>query len=338
MGEVGIHGVSGHALRERIGHLSQVIRVDSFHEADGAARGARRIRMVNGGGIEIEVHPDRALDIGQVTVDGVPIAWVSPVGLVGPEAAEPDGAGWLQTFSGGLLTTCGLDTFGPPSEDDGVVFGQHGRIGTQKAQVIHAEASDAGVAVEGIVRQASVFGEALSLRRRISSPAGSDSIRIEDLVTNESFVEQPHMVLYHFNLGWPLLGAKTTIDIPARHVAPRDADAMDGIDECGVFAAPTPDFREQVFTHVLSHNSRARIVVNNPDNGLRFTLEIDSSQLPNVFEWKMAGQGHYALGVEPANTSCIAGRAAARTTGTLPTLGPGESTQYALEIRLRRLG
>ncbi|WP_308799845.1 aldose 1-epimerase family protein [Agromyces silvae] len=325
------------APRDRIGSLAQVARVDSFIEAEGAACGARRLRLVNGGGLEIEVHPDRALDLGQVTVGGVPVAWISPTGITGPEAAEPFGSGWLRTFGGGMLATCGLDTFGPPAEDDGEVFGQHGRIGTQRATIVRAEADEAGVVVEGVVRQASVFGEHLVLRRRISSALGSDTVRIDDVVTNEAFHAQPHMVLYHFNLGWPLLGDRTTIDIPAERVTPRDADAAAGLGEHTVFGAPTPGFREQVFIHRLGTAEPVQVVVANPDNGLEWTLSVDGAQLPTVFQWKMAGQGHYALGIEPANTHHMAGRAAARAAGELPMLAAGESARYSVEFRLRRV-
>lgn len=325
------------APRDRIGSLAQVARVDSFIEAEGAARGARRVRLVNGGGLEIEVHPDRALDLGQVTVDGVPVAWISPTGITGPEAAEPFGSGWLRTFGGGMLATCGLDTFGPPSDDQGETLGQHGRIGTQKATVVRAEANEREVVIEGVVRQAAVFGEHLVLRRRISSALGSDIVRIDDVVTNEAFHAQPHMVLYHFNLGWPLLGDRTTIDIPAAQVIPRDADAAAGIDQHTVFGAPVAGFREQVFIHRLGAARPVEVVVANPDNGLEWTLSLDGGQLPTVFQWKMAGQGHYALGIEPANTHHLGGRAAARAAQELPMLAPGERAQYSMAFRLRRV-
>ena len=330
-----LHGEAGPRLRERVGSLAQVLRVDSLLEAEGPSAGARRLRLVNGGGLEIEVHPDRALDIGQVTMDGIPFAWISPTGITGPDAAEPAGPGWLRTFGGGLLATCGLDTFGPPSFDDGDELGQHGRIGTQRATITRAEATEEGVAVEGVIRQARVFGENLVLRRRISSAAGSDTLVIDDTVTNESFRDQPHMVLYHLNLGWPLLGERTTITVPGATMTPRDADAAAGLDQHGVFGAPTPGFCEQVFIHEFVRSDPAKVVVRNPDNGLEFAMTVDPAQLGTVFEWKMCGQGNYALGIEPANTPIMGGRGAARAADRLPHLAPGESATYSVAIRLR---
>lgn len=332
-----VFGAVGDDLRERVGSLAQVVRVDSFIEAEGAARGARRLRLVNGGGIEVELHPDRALDIGQVTVDGIPIAWISPTGITAPEAYEPEGNGWLRTFGGGLLATCGLDSYGSPSEDAGQVLGQHGRIGVQKATIVRADATADGVVVEGVIRQTAVFGENLVLRRRISSAAGSDTVLIEDTVTNESFAEQPHMILYHMNLGWPLLGESTTIDSPATAVDPRDEDAEAGIAEYAAVGAPVAGYREQVFVHTMPAVESNTVVVTNPELGLEFALTFSGLELPWLYQWKMVGQGHYALGLEPTNTPGVFGRAATRASGNLPMLAAGESVSYSVQFRLRRV-
>ena len=88
-----------------------------------------------GAGLEFDVHPDRALDIGAATFDGVPLAWLSSTGISAPSRYEHEGPGWLRTFGGGLLTTCGLDSFGPPADDEDGVAGMHGRIGTVPAHL-----------------------------------------------------------------------------------------------------------------------------------------------------------------------------------------------------------
>ncbi|WP_457831594.1 DUF4432 family protein, partial [Staphylococcus aureus] len=67
---------------------------------------------------------------------------------------------------------------------------------------------------EGEVRQATVFGEHLLLRRRIEARAGDNTIVIRDRVSNEGFSRTPHMLLYHFNIGYPV------IDAGSRYLAP----------------------------------------------------------------------------------------------------------------------
>lgn len=331
-----VFGLAAAKLRERVGSLSQVARVDSFIEADGAARGARRLRLVNGGGIEVEIHPDRALDLGQITVGGVPIAWMSPSGITAPQFYEATGNNWLRTFGGGVLATCGLDTFGPPSEDAGQSLGLHGRIGAQPAQLLRQEATEDSVVVEGLVRQSSVLGENLLLRRRISSGIGSDSVVIHDVVTNEGFADSPHMILYHCNFGWPLLDADSVLEIPSVGVHPRDADAESGLHNWAEVGPPSPGWREQVYRHHFPGQSEVRARITNPRLGVEVSLSFGSEVLPFLYQWKMVGQGHYVLGIEPSNCGNVFGRAAARAAGELPILRAGESVEYTLEFRLRR--
>ena len=316
----------------RVGSLGQVARVDRFIEDDGPARGARRVRVVNGGGLEFEVHPDRALDIGSATFNGIPFAWLSATGITRPDAYEPQGRGWLRTFGGGLVTTCGLDSFGPPADDEDGVAGMHGRIGTVPASLTETSATPDLVTVAGEVRQAGVFQENLVLRRRITSRVGSSSFTIDDTVTNEGESSSPHMVLYHVNLGWPLLDAGTVIDIPATSVTPRDSDAVAGFDARTEVGEPTVGFREQVYIHEAGDERVARVT--NAARGLELTLRY-SDTLPALFQWKMTATKHYVLGLEPANTSEIQGRAAARENGILPRLEPGETRSYSIEIEVK---
>ena len=313
----------------RVGSLDQVARVDRFVEDDGPARGARRFRVVNGGGFEFDVHPDRALDIGAATINGIPLAWLSSTGITRSDAYEPAGRGWLRTFGGGLVTTCGLDTFGPPADDEDGVSGMHGRIGAVPARVTEVTVTPALITVAGEVRQTGVFQENLVLRRRITSRVGSTSFTIEDTVTNEGESVSPHMVLYHVNLGWPLLDAGTVIDIPAASVTSRDPDAATGFNQRAEIGEPKAGTREQVYIHTAGDERVARVT--NAARGLTFTLRY-SETLPAIFQWKLTATKHYVLGLEPANTPEIQGRAAARANGTLPRLEPGESRTYVIEI------
>jgi len=326
-----IYGIPADEAILRVGSLDQVVRVDRFVEDDGPARGARRFRVVNGGGLEFDVHPDRALDIGSATINGIPLAWLSSTGFTQPEAREPDGRGWLRTFSGGLVTTCGLDSFGPPADDEDGISGMHGRIGTLSARVAEVTVTPELITIAGEVRQAAVFQENLVLRRRITSRVGSTSFTIEDTVTNEGESSSPHMVLYHVNLGWPLLDAGAVIDIPSSSVTPRDADALAGLDQRTEIGEPVVGTREQVYIHTAGVERVARVT--NAARGLNFTLRY-SETLPALFQWKLTATKHYVLGLEPANTSEIQGRAAARDNGILPRLAPGESRSYAIEIEV----
>jgi hypothetical protein len=318
----------------RVGSLDQVARVDSFIEAEGPARGARRLHVVNGGGLEFDVHPDRGLDIGAASYQGLPLAWLSSTGIAAPAAYEPDGRGWLRTFGGGLVTTCGLDSFGPPADDEDGVVGMHGRVGHLPARVTAAEATPERVVVAGTVRQTAVFAENLLLRREISTEVGSSAFTISDTVTNEGADPSPLMVLYHVNLGWPLLDEGAALDIPSASATPRDADAESGFDARYAIGAPVAGFREQVYIHEAGDDRYARVT--NRARGLEFTLRY-SQTLPALFEWKMTATKHYVLGLEPANTPEIQGRSAARASGRLPHIAPGETVAYQISIEVGRI-
>ncbi len=330
--EATILGLPVSDVAVRVGSLSQVARIDQFIEADGPQRGTRLIRLVTGGGLELEIHPDRAFDLGQATFNGVPVAWVSPVGPTNPAFYDAGGLEWLRTFSGGLMCTCGLDTFGPPSVDDGVAYPMHGRIGTTPGTLLRAAIDEELLVVEGEVRQVRVFATNLLLHRRIEAPLGGTSVRILDTVTNQGPADAGHMVLYHCNIGWPLLDESAHLSIPSAQVTPRDDDATAGVARWHLVDPPEAGFREQLFIHELQGSGRASVGVDNAELGVRLDLSFDNATLPGFHQWKMADHGHFVMGLEPNNCNWTGGRASARAAGLLPVLRPGESACYDLEF------
>lgn len=319
-----------------MGSIEQAARIDSFIEADGPARGARRLRMITGGGLEIDIHPDRALDLGQVTIDGLPVAWMSAAGIVAPAFYDSRGAGWLRTFGGGFLTTCGLDTFGAPSIDEGVEYGQHGRISAVPAHITTTSCEDGVLVVEGYMRQSAHLGENLLLRRRIEARIGSSEFTIHDTVTNDGSEEAVHMMMYHANMGWPLVDEGATLSVPSTSIEPRDAFSAEGIADWGTFEAPAPGRLDRVFLHAFDEGGPVSIELANPTLGLALTLEYDRDQLPWLCEWKMMREDGYVVGIEPVNTPTMIGRADARARNVLRVLAPGERVDYDLTFRLRR--
>jgi hypothetical protein len=327
-------GFESKELKERVGNHTQLVRVDSFIEDEGLARGTRRVRLVNGGGLEIEVHPDRCLDIGRVSFDGIPVAWISPVGPINPFFAEHSGNGWLRTFSGGLLATCGLDTFGPPSVDGSHEYGLHGRIGTLPATITSKSSSFDEVWISGDISQANVFGENLLLERNISSKAFSAAFTVKDKVTNLGSNPIAHLILYHLNFGWPLIDEKTILEIPAlgRSVNNKKSDIQD----FAKFTKPVKDAEEEVFLHHRDSNVVDSAIIRNVALGLELVVRVKSSTLPFIFQWKMLAHQNYVLGIEPTNFPIITGRADALNSGNIPLLNPGESVDYLLELEFRR--
>lgn len=327
-----VRGRTRDEIARRTGTLAQVARIDRFVEEEGPARGARRIRLVTGGGLEAEIHPDRALDLGQVTFRGVPVAWMSPTGMVAPGLAASTGSHWLRSFGGGLLATCGLDSFGPATVDEQTEYPLHGRVGVVPATVTRAEIRDSELVVGGIVRQAGVFGENFVLDRTWSADLGGATLRLRDVIRNEGFDDAGHMVLYHVNVGWPLLDEAASLELPSREVYPRDAASLSGAGRWHQIEEPQARYREQVFGHDFDNCGTAVISVDNPGVDTRLELHVDTETLPSLLQWKMSGEGEYVMGLEPVNVATFTGRAGARAEGKLPILRSGESVAYAIDF------
>lgn len=333
-----LYGKTWEEARRYVGADAQLARIDSLIEAEGRPRGARRLRVITGGGLEFELHPDRALDIGQVTIDGIPVSWMESEGIAAPWFYDPNGAGWLRTFGGGFLTTCGLDAFGPPTVDEGVAFGQHGRISAVPARMTRSELVDGVLIVEADIRQSSVFGENLLLHRRIESPIGSTRFTVRDRVTNEGSAATAHMMMYHANMGWPLVDEGAEFRVRSSEVLPRDEPSRTGLSQWSRIEAPRPDRAEEVFVHSFEPGTGVTTAtLSNPKLGVALDVSFDTAQLPWLCQWKLMREHSYVVGIEPVNSPTMRGRAGAREEGVLPILAPGQSVDYAVEFALRRV-
>ena len=327
-------------LLRRVGQMDQLAGIRLVEAGEGKARGSRLLDVWTGTGLRFQVNADRALDLSNCEFQGLPLAWRSPAGDVHPAYYEPQGLGWLRSFAGGLLATCGLDQFGVPSQEDGAEFGLHGRISNSPAVQVNHHATWNGdqyeLEISGEVRQARIFGENLVLRRRITTALGSNRIRIEDIVTNEGFEPAPHMILYHFNLGFPLVSEHTRLQLNADETLPRDEAARPGLSQWNRFQPPTPGYAEQVFIHrpTPGPDGRTTIELSNPKIGIGLRWTYPTANLPYLMEWKMMGAGAYVVGVEPANCNGLGGRAATRALGLLPLLEPGESREYLIDLEV----
>lgn len=328
------------------GYLSSarhLARIDSFLATEGPEAGSRVLRVVNGGGLEFELHPDRALDIGRVTFDGAPYAWSSALGVAAPGLATTEDFGYLKSFGGGLLATCGLDTYGDPSTAaDGERYALHGRIGLQPARITRAsvelapDAASGWVVIEAEIRQSQVHGENLLLTRRIRTAIGSRSFSLHDTVTNEAGRDVTHMVLYHLNLGWPLLGPDTVIDTHSLEVTPENAEAVASDEAWTTIGEPAADAESLVYLHTLpraaDESERHTVSLSNAVTGLALDIGFAASTLPFLHQWKCLRWGQYVMGIEPANTPSILGRADAEARGVAPVLVAGASVDYHLDF------
>src|SRR6516165_10765641 len=247
-------------LLARVGRLDQVAGVQLVEAADGAERGVRLLRFAAGSGFGFDVLVDRGFDIGRAWLGGQSLAWWSPVGLIAPGLYEPAGIGWFRGFPGGLVSTCGLDHTLLGGPDDATVFnyphratetyGLHGRYTGLPARLAGYGASwdgdDCVLWAEGEVLQAALFGEQLLLRRRVEADLRGVSLRIADTVTNVGPTPCPHMMLYHCNVGFPVVDAGAELIYPA---GPGTCVSAASSPDYRELAGPEPGFVEECYEH-----------------------------------------------------------------------------------------
>ncbi len=212
-----------------VGLARQTMAADLITRGDGWERGVRSVLLQNDR-IAIEVVVDRALDVASARIRQIPIGWRSPTDIVAPWFVENAGFGPHRGFFGGLLTTCGLDHIGRPTERSAQPFGyaarstdsfpMHGRISGTPARLsgygVRERDGKLEAFVEGLVTQVAVFGEHLTLRRRISITYASALIRIEDEVENNGYASSPLAVMYHVNIGWPVVAPGARVKVGGR--------------------------------------------------------------------------------------------------------------------------
>jgi Domain of unknown function (DUF4432) len=331
-------------LLRRVGRLEQVAGVRLVTLGDGAERGVRVLEFRTGGGFSFDVVVDRAFDVGRCEIGGRSLAWTSAVGFAGPWYYEPEGLGFLRSFGGGLLTTCGLEHALFMAEDTAEqyhyppkpteTYGLHGRVSNRPARLAaygeRWEGDECVLYAEGEVLQASVFGEQLLLRRRVEAPVGHSRLEIHDEVVNIGHDRTPHMLLYHVNVGWPVVDEGSELLVPATGVEPRGDHPVEGY---RIMHAPEAGYVEQVFEHELATEADGGVPVAivNREAGIGAYELFRRDQLPHHLVWRMLGEGTYVVGIEPG-TNRTAGRLDARRRGELIELGPGESRSYDLEL------
>jgi hypothetical protein len=307
-------------VERHVGARAQVFGVEAVELADGAARGVRALEFRTGSGLFFAVLVDRSMDIGRLEHRGVPLAWQSGTGFRGPflhDAADEAGGGFMRGFSG-FLCTCGFDHIRQPDSGPAAHFDMplrkqmsyplHGRGSLLPARLVgygeRWDGDECTLWCEGVVAQVQVLGEHLTLTRRIEARVGQSSFRIHDRVTNEGFARTPHMLLYHINIGWPLLDEGARFRAPIR--ATLAANHPREIQRAGVRTqpGPAPRFFQQVFDHdaVADEAGRVPAALINDRLALGVVVDYRAAEFPCLQQWQALGDGIYALGIEPAST------------------------------------
>lgn len=329
-------------LMRRIGHISQIAGAKRYFLADGQGMGMECVDVRTGAGLSYTVMPGRGMDIGWCEYRGIPLSYISKVGMSSPSSFTGVRDQWRQCFPGGLVSTCGLSNVGTWCEDENTgigmqSFGQHGRISNQQAyNVCVNEIWDGNIfrtEVAGSVREAQLRAENFVLRREVKSCLGESRLTVQDQIFNEDFMERPCMYLYHINLGYPLIDENARI-LASRKNPPEEIfrqNSASGI-PVGHLTPPVHGKGEELHFYKVPDKEPVQLLaVFNPKIRLLVYIRYNTITLPCLTVWKMMGESDYVVGIEPGN--CIPkGRIFHREHQMLPVLMARESLWNELEI------
>lgn len=303
-----------------------VAAVDELRRADGT----RVLQLRLAGGLMVDLLPDRGLDVGAVWWAGVPVAWRSP------HRVDPGpGHGWEERFLGGLLATCGPENIGPPR--DGA--GQHGSHHLTPAMEVRwwREPGPHGldVHVSAVIGYSTLYGTRLVIEREVVTGTGRPRLEVRDTVRNDGDAPVGVALLYHVNLGAPLLRPGGRLVVGSDRTTVREPCPPGRTPR--VFPAPGVGLEAVVAEHTglsPSEDGVAQAVLVGTQAGVEVVVEWTAATLPRLCTWAWPARGAWVLGVEPTNAPLFGPEREQPHAGA-PLLPPGEQwrTGVAIEIR-----
>lgn len=297
-------------MDERISNLVQMASLRRYTVTHGREQGLEVIDCDNGT-VRFLLNVSKACDIMQMYHKGQNLAFVSKNGFVKRELP------FAKRFEGGMLYSCGLDSVG---EREG--FEEHGSLHNTPAEILRAECNEKGIVVEAKICDTEMGGKNLTLRRKITSGIGSATVFVEDCLTNEGYHDEKYCLLYHVNLGYPLLDDGARILCDSAVCLPRTEWAAKNMDHVFDITSPTPNMEETC--HYLCPRTPT-VSLLNERIGKKFTVSYSGETLPHFVAWKNMVSGDYAVGLEPCTT---------RLDGLFEysTVCAGETISFRLEL------
>jgi hypothetical protein len=318
----------------KTGRIQQLFGTRHYTLSQGATNGTRCVD-VNCGEFSFTVVPDRCMDISRASIRGCNLVYQGPPGETSPAYYDAEGEGFMASFFGGLLTTCGLSNLSRPCEDEGERLSQHGRIHNTPADnfcdLSRWEGEDYIIELLGTMHEATLFRKKFRMTRRITAKAGENRLFITDEVENFGVAPAPLLLLYHINPGFPLLdeGAEI-VHSPAEVRAGGYSKPF--IDTMRQIGSLEPGYHEQNFALTMEPGKASAMLYNrNLLGGVGLYVKWDTVELPRMNIWKMLDGVDYVMALEPANVPCMP-RIRAREQNLLQMLTPGETKKFTVEI------
>lgn len=322
-------------LNPYIGHPSQLYGAEEVRLVGGKGDGMRLLNIWNAAGLYLTVAADRCADIYRLRLGGDNLGYFSPCGYVGPQFYQEPEKGFLKSFTAGFLTTCGLNNAGGPTDYEGERLPLHGTIGNTPCEAFRWEEEETAIAVHASVRDQTLFGRKLMLRRTLRIGKYDNVITLTDTVENQGDREEPVMLMYHINMGYPLLSETARVETNASAVFLGTEQVPES--QWKRIGPPKPQTPEICYRHLFEGREKAVASIHNPAIGKGLEITFDPKAFPCLIQWSLFSNRDYALGLEPRNFP-EGPKAKAKDRGQLHTLQPGEKRSYSVEVKLWETG
>jgi len=276
----------------------------------GRSEGVQVVELDNGA-MCIDILATRGMGIWRVRRGDKMLGWQAParepVHPAFVPLMEPNGLGWLDGFNE-LLCRCGLESNGPPDFDDSgrLLHPLHGRVANTPAHRVELIVDEkAGqLTLRGVVDESRFHFQSLRLTASITTAFGSNEFTWSDAVENIGGRDATLQMLYHFNIGQPLLRPAARITAPVDAVAPHtQVAAKQGVESWRLMPPPRLGSAEQVYVLDLAADDagETRVLVSGLSDDEAISLRFNKRTLPCFTVWRNTSTeaDGYVLGIEP---------------------------------------
>lgn len=316
-------------MNKYIGHEMQLYGAQLLKIEGGKGDGMRLLKVKSGAGLEFTISVDRCADISELSLKGDNFCYIGPCGYVSNKLYNKTGAEFMHSFTGGFMTTCGLTAVGASCVDEGEDIPLHGTVAHSPSENLRYWIENDEIHIVATIREAAMFRDQLVLERHYVCPLFKNELYLTDTITNIGRKHSPFQMLYHCNMGYPLLSENAVLSMTSKIVEPRDEHAATGFDRYYLMEKPQPDFEEMCYNITMEENPVVELY--NPDIKKGMRMMFDIKELDYFTEWKMMGDYEYVLGLEPGNCT-TEGRDVMRKQGKLKFINPGETKTHHLKF------
>ncbi len=299
----------------RISNLQQIASLRRYEIVGGREKGLEVIDCDNGK-LRFLLNVTKGLDIMQVYHEGQNVSFLSKNAFTAREIP------FLNRFEGGMLYTCGLDNAGGRAG-----YVQHGTYHETNAEILTAKCDENGILVEAEIRASALFGKNLVMRRKIFTRVGEETLHLEDTLINEAHTDSEYVLLYHINVGYPMLDEGAKIVLDEKSHAAVGAWAEQNEDSRYEITAPKAGEEECCYYHILN---KPEVALVNEKIEKKLTVKYSGDTLPVFLEWKSMASGDYALGLEPCTS-----RIGEET--VMQPLKAGASVKFTVDLSVEKL-